>query len=147
MQLFTFIRADLGSFRPEEDSTASLSVNATGQNPTHPKSLLLINPLFSVYELNSVNIAAQDSIPVPGSLDLDTWIVPPPREYTISDVAVDDDNQGGERPTIKKKLKSKGKGKGKEKSSKAATHGSQADPIPSVGPSETEDRIEREKAS
>ncbi|KAI0005534.1 adaptin N terminal region-domain-containing protein [Russula compacta] len=105
VQLFTFICADLASFRPEEDSTASLPDNATSQTPTHPKSLLLINPLFSVYELNSVNIAAQDSIPVPESLDLDTWIVPPPREFTISDVAVDDDNQGGERPTIKKSLR------------------------------------------
>lgn len=150
MQLFNFIRADLASasFRPEDDSTAGPPANETSQNPTYPKSLLLINPLFSAYELNSVNTAAQDCIPVPESLDLDVWIVPPPREYTVPEAAPDDDTQEGERPLTKKKLKGKGKRKGKEKMSQAETLGSQTDPIPSAGPSETEeDKAEREKAS
>ncbi len=148
MQFFTFIRADLASFRLEDDSTAGPPADKISQSPIYPKSLLLINPLFSTYELNSVNIAAQDSIPVPESLDLDAWIVPPPREYTVPDTAPADDTQGGEHPSVKKKLKSKGKRKGKEKASQPATHGSQTEPIPSPGPSEKEDdRVEREKAS
>ena len=108
---------------------------------------MLINPLFSAYELNSVNTAAQSSIPVPESLDLDVWIVPPPREFTVPEVAPADETEG-ERPSIKKKLKSKGKRKGKEKVSQAAIVGSQSDPVPTSVPSETEeDRAEREKAS
>lgn len=147
MQLFAFIRADLASFRPEDDSTGPL-VNETSQNPAYPKSLLLINPLFSTYELNSVNTAAQDSIPVPESLDLDAWIVPPPREYTVPDAVSTDYAPEGERPSTKKKLKGKGKHKGKQNMSQAATHSSQAEPIPSLGLSETEeDKAEREKAS
>jgi len=150
VQLFTFIRADLVSFRPEEGSIASLPVEGASQNPAHPKSLLLINPLFAVYELNSVNIFAQDSIPVPESLDLDAWIVPPPREFTLPDATAVDDPQGDELPSTKKKVKGKGKskGKGKEKPPKTAAVGSQSDliPSPSPGPSETEeDKIEREK--
>jgi AP-3 complex subunit delta-1 len=148
VQLLTFIRADLASFRPEDDSTTGPPVDETSQNPAYPKSLLLINPLFSAYELNSVNTAAQDSIPVPESLDLDAWIVPPPREYTMPEAVPADYTPEGERPSVKKKLKGKGKHKGKEKMSQAATYGSQTEPIPSPGLSETEeDKAELEKAS
>jgi AP-3 complex subunit delta len=148
VQLLTFIRADLASFRPEDDSTTGPPVDETSQNPAYPKSLLLINPLFSAYELNSVNTAAQDSIPVPESLDLDAWIVPPPREYTMPEAVPADYTPEGERPSVKKKLKGKGKHKGKEKMSQAATYGSQTEPNPSPGLSETEeDKAELEKAS
>jgi AP-3 complex subunit delta len=148
VQLLTFIRADLASFRPDDDSTTGPPVDETSQNPTYPKSLLLINPLFSTYELNSVNTAAQDCIPVPESLDLDAWIVPPPREYTLPDAVPADYTPEGERPSVKKKLKGKGKHKGKEKMSQAAAHSSQTEPIPSSGLSETEeDKAELEKAS
>ena len=128
--------------------TAIPPVDEANRNPVYPKSLLLVNPLFSVYELNTVNDAAQDCVPVPESLDLDAWIVPPPREFTQPDAAATDDTQTGEGRASKKKLKSKGKGKGKERGSKAETHGPQTDLIPSLGPSETEEeRAEREKAS
>jgi len=148
VQLFTFIRADLASFHPEDNSTTDPPVNESSQSPTYPKSLLLINPLFSTYELNSVNTAAQDCIPVPESLDLDAWIVPPPREYTMPDAVPANYTQDGERPSVKRKLKGKGKHKGKEKISQAATHSSQSEPIPPPGLSETEeDKAEREKAS
>jgi AP-3 complex subunit delta-1 len=133
VQLFNFIRSDLASHRPPgPDLTASLPVDEPNQNPAYPKSLLLINPLFSVYELNSVNVAAQESIPVPESLDLDAWIVPPPREFTLSDATATDDTQTGEHHATKKKLKSKGKGKGKDRGSKTEAQG---DLIPSLGPS------------
>jgi AP-3 complex subunit delta-1 len=148
VQLFNFVRADLASHRLEGASTIGVPSNETNESPAYPRSLLLINPLFSAYELNSVNIAAQDSIPVPESLELDAWIVPPPREFT-QDAVTEDDTQGGERRSAKKKVKSsKGKGKEKEKGPKATTYDPQTDLIPSLGPSETEeDRAEREKVS
>jgi AP-3 complex subunit delta len=146
LQLFTFIRADLASFRLE-DPIAGLPVDDANRHPAYPKSMLLINPLFSNYQLNSVNIAAQDSIPVPEFLDLDAWIVPPPKEFSTADAATANDTQQGERPWTKKKVK----GKGKEKDSKVLTKkppGTQPDHSPSPGPSETEEeKIEREKAS
>jgi len=149
VQLFNFVRADLASHRLEGVSTVGVPSDETNESPAYPRSLLLINPLSSAYELNSVNIAAQDSIPVPESLDLDAWIVPPPREFTVPDAGTEDDTQGGERRSAKKKVKSsKGKGKSKEKGPKATTHDPQTDLIPSLGPSETEeDRAEREKVS
>jgi AP-3 complex subunit delta len=150
VQLFTFIRADLALFR-SEDPTAGLPVNDANWHPAYPKSLLLINPLFSNYQLNSVNITAQDSIPVPEFLDLDVWIVPPPKEFSTADAATVNDTQQGERPLTKKKVKGKGKEKRKEKDSKVLSIeplDTQPDHTPSPGPSETEEeKIEREKAS
>jgi len=49
-----------------------------------PKSLYLIQPLFSAYELNPVASEAQANVPVPDGLDLDAWIVPPPREPVVA---------------------------------------------------------------
>jgi AP-3 complex subunit delta-1 len=45
--------------------------------PRFPKSLYLIRPLFSAYELNPVALTAQANVPVPEGLDLDAYIVPP----------------------------------------------------------------------
>jgi AP-3 complex subunit delta-1 len=147
VKLFTFIQADLVSFHPG-DPAVGTPIDNTNQHPAYPKSLLLINPLFSAYELNSVNSAAQDSISVPEGLDLDVWIVPPPQELLLPAAAVTDDLQEGEHPPTKKKVKGKGKGKGR--SSKVATissHDPQTDPINPPDPSETEERIENERVS
>ncbi|KAI0307634.1 adaptin N terminal region-domain-containing protein [Multifurca ochricompacta] len=147
LQLFTFVRADLASFHPEDLATR-LPADGSSQAPAYPKSLLLISPLFSTYELNSVNIAAQDSISAPESLDLDTWIVPPPKHFSMDTVAVTDGNEKGERHLTKRKIKNKGKGKGKERSTNVVTvklRDSQTDPMTSEEP-ETE-RIEREKVA
>jgi len=70
------------------------------EEPRFPKSLYLIQPLFSSYELNPVALHAQESVAVPEGLDLDEWFVPPPRETVLDDL--------GEKE--KKKTK-KGKGK------------------------------------
>ena len=145
MKLFTFIQADLVSFHPE-DPAVGTPVNNTNQHPDYPKSLLLINPLFSAYELNSVNSAAQDSITVPEGLDFDVWIVPPPRELLTPAAAVIDDSLEGEHHPTRKKVKGKGKGK----SSKVATmipRDPQTDPINAPETTETEERIENERVS
>lgn len=143
VKLFAFIQADLVSFHAEDPAVDTL-VDNTNQHPDYPKSLLLINPLFSAYELNSVNSAAQDSITVPEGIDLDVWIVPPPQELLIPAAAITDDLQEGEHHPTKKKVKGKGKGR----SSKVATitpHDPQTDPLNAPDPSETEERIENER--
>ncbi|TRM61606.1 adaptin N terminal region-domain-containing protein [Schizophyllum amplum] len=112
LQLFQFIRADLSSFQPKSESAfafaadeSAASFGASAPAPHFPKSLYLIRPLFTEYELNPVAPEAQEMVPVPEGLDLDAWIVPPPPEPKE------------EAPTKKVKKASK---KGKEK---AVTNG------------------------
>lgn len=84
LQLFYFIRADLNAHRPKPDSPfgdQSSSFDPIAE-PRFPKSLYLIRPLFSSYNLNPVALAAQASVPIPDGLDLDAWIVPPPPDPT-----------------------------------------------------------------
>lgn len=104
MQLFRFIQADLDAHRPKPlttpGSSSSFDSDPTA-DPRFPKSLYLIQPLFSAYELNPVALAAQASVPVPEGLDLDAWIVAPPRESAPEEPA-------------NRKVKKVKKGKGKE---------------------------------
>lgn len=115
MQLFVLIEADLGSFKPlsqapeylyEDDASnvfARDSVNSTG-DLRFPRSLLLVRPLHTAYELRPVGPEVQRQIKPPPGLDLDSWIVPPPKKAVLAR-AIDE-----EGVTIKKKKK-----KGKEK--------------------------------
>lgn len=132
MQLFKFIQADLLSFRQKPSSGLSAGPSSAFDpipttEPLYPKSLYLIHPLFSAYELNPVAPQAQASVPVPEGLDLDAWIVPPlppPREL---------------EPTfdlIKKKVSSKKGKKGKEKEvngKKGNSKGKSKAPVGSYG--------------
>jgi AP-3 complex subunit delta-1 len=86
-QLFSFVRADLQSYQPRErpvqrDGFGTPFDDAgTPSGELHfPKSLFLLQPLFTAYELNPVATAAQMSVPVPEGLDIESWIVAPPRE-------------------------------------------------------------------
>lgn len=47
-----------------------------GDEPDYPKSLFLLQPLFSAHELNAVGSSAQAAVPIPEGLDLDRDIVP-----------------------------------------------------------------------
>ncbi|KAI0059437.1 Adaptor protein complex AP-3 delta subunit, partial [Artomyces pyxidatus] len=145
LQLFSFIHADLASFHPRPDSIVELpdSFESTNSQPAYPKSLLLISPLFSTYDLNPVNPAAQANVPIPDGLDLESWIVQPPKDAAPepSSATLGDD----ERPL--KKVKGKGKAKAKSKGTvqKNGT-GPQVVLTPSETPAETaEERIQREK--
>lgn len=108
MQLFNFIRADLNAHRPKPQGF-SLPVPSTSFDPIastelrFPKSLYLIQPLFGSYELNPVALSAQASVSVPEGLNLDAWIVTPPREVVPA---------AEELP--EKKIKKGKKGKAKE---------------------------------
>ena len=79
------------------------SANSTGE-PRFPKSLLLVRPLHTAYELRPVGPEVQRQIKPPPGLDLDAWIVPPPKK-AIPARAVDE----GEVAIRKKKKKGKEK--------------------------------------
>lgn len=112
--MFTFIQADLSSFRPKPrpeyangfaDASISGFDPVAPSEPIYPKSLYLLQPLFSSYELNPVAPEAQASVAIPEGLDLDAWIVPqakPAVDEPAAEVGV-------------KKKKKGGKGKGKER--------------------------------
>lgn len=72
-------------------------------DPTFPKSLYLIGPLFSSYELNTIASGAQASVPLPEGLDLDAWVMAP-REPSPQP-------QHGIGEVPKKRKAKKGKGK------------------------------------
>ncbi|KAG7099933.1 hypothetical protein E1B28_001726 [Marasmius oreades] len=101
VQLFSFIQADLNNHRPRHDALAGTTLDPM-EEPSFPKSLFLIQPLFSSYELNPVAQTAQASVPVPEGLDLDAWFVSP-------SVVVETKFEKDESKTKKSK-----KGKGKE---------------------------------
>ncbi|KAF5385386.1 hypothetical protein D9615_001077 [Tricholomella constricta] len=104
LQLFRFIQADLDAHRPKPPTTPGFSTpseSGLSPEPRFPKSMYLIHPLSATYELNPVALSAQASVQVPDGLDLDAWIVPPPREVVP------------EKPPERKVKKLK-KGKGKE---------------------------------
>ena len=115
LQLFTFMRADLNSFRPRANSSlgyddvGSTPFQDVSQEPSFPKSLFLIRPLSNTYELNTVAPNAQEMVPVPEGLDLEAWIVPPPRDEPSGAFAEADVDEI--EPVVKKKVK---KGKRKE---------------------------------
>lgn len=69
-QLLQFMKADLAAYGQGRASTAS------SEGPNFPKSLQLIHPLSSTFELNVVAPEAQDKVRFPEGLDLDTDIVP-----------------------------------------------------------------------
>lgn len=120
-QLFSFIQADINSYRPKADmmpptDTLTLDDLDPMDDLRFPKSLYLIHPLISTYELNPVAAGAQASVPVPEGLDLDTWIVPPPPEPDSETRANEKGNGGG----LEKKKKSK---KGKDKAVEPSANG------------------------
>ncbi|KAF8588353.1 Adaptor protein complex AP-3 delta subunit [Ramaria rubella] len=115
LQLFVFVRADLTGFKPKPKPVASSSdfdvgftngftdASSSSMEPHFPKSLYLIHPLNTSYELNPVAREAQASVPIPDGLDLDSWIVAPLKEESTESL----------NGAVKRK---KGKGKSKEKS-------------------------------
>jgi AP-3 complex subunit delta-1 len=112
LELFNFVSADLNSYQPvvpshqSPDSSSGFDDSFLSNEPAFPKSLYLIEPLFSSYELNPVARGAQTSIPAPEDLDLDAWIVPLPQEAP-SLTAIEE----AEIPEKRPKKGKKGKGK------------------------------------
>lgn len=161
VNLFTFVRADLAAYRPKTDAGLDMSMSmgagfgggfdeggfgdAPSQDPGFPKSLYLIRPLFSAYELNAVAVEAQSFVEIPEDLNLDAWIVPPPQEFT--DHFEPDDVLEPKKKKKSKKGKEKEHGTGKSKGkSKSHTQPDGGDVAGTSHPTETvEERAERER--
>ncbi|EUC53734.1 adaptin amino-terminal region protein, partial [Rhizoctonia solani AG-3 Rhs1AP] len=126
LQLFRFIQADVMGYEarraatankrkeePESGDAQAESEDAQPETetvpetessePNYPKSMYLLQPLRISFELNYVAPHAQSSVPVPDGLNLDAWIVPPPKAMDFHEE---------EQP---KRVKKKSKGKEKEK--------------------------------
>ncbi|KAI0964144.1 hypothetical protein AcW1_001032 [Taiwanofungus camphoratus] len=151
LELFTFIRADLNSYRPitEDglsygDSNTSSSTPSLSTQPNFPKSLFLIRPLSATYELNAVASTAQASVSIPEGLDLDAWIVQPPKAVTNG---VEQVEEGlGERKKNSKKGKEKATARSKAKGKKLDREGHGNEIVPAQEIIETEEeRAERER--
>lgn len=152
LNLFAFVNADLQVFRPGaangvEYGEGSMSAFGTESQaePRFPKSLYLVRPLFSAYDLNPVAASAQASVPIPEGLNLDAWIVPPPQE-DVGDGALGVD---GEPAVVKVKKSKKGKGKavngGKTKKPKAPYDAEGVDTLAAAPVETEEERAEREQ--
>ncbi|KAJ4476579.1 adaptin N terminal region-domain-containing protein [Lentinula aciculospora] len=158
LQLFKFILADLSAYRPRpienpfDESSSSFANSDSISDPRFPKSLVLIQPLFSSYELNPVALNAQESVPIPEGLDLDAWIVPPPPEPSA---LVENGEKKGKKKTKKEKGKdgvsgSGHKGKKKPQEENGNGHGYNENPLVILAPQEPEveteeQRVERER--
>ena len=90
LQLFNFISADINSYLPNMRVAASSSFSGSSSHLDEPpsdelrfpKSLYLIQPLVTPYELNPVATTAQANVVPPEGLNLDAWFVEPPSEVT-----------------------------------------------------------------
>jgi len=114
--------------------------------PSFPKSLYLIRPLVSTYELGPVAPAAQASVPVPEGLDLDAWIVSAMQEPLVDDEShqvekrVKKSKKGKEKETLNQTKAKGGKKKRKEDSTMEAL-------LPQDPEETAEERAERERVS
>ncbi|KAG8716733.1 AP-3 complex subunit delta [Ceratobasidium sp. 395] len=105
LQLFRFIQADVKGFETKRTTAVEGSEGTASEQPSnepsYPKSMYLLQPLRTAFELNYVAPHAQNAVPVPEGLNLDYWIVPPPKL------------KHEEEEVVKKPKKSKTKGKEK----------------------------------
>ncbi|KAJ3555164.1 hypothetical protein NM688_g2725 [Phlebia brevispora] len=148
LQLLTFVRADLNVFRPKvevgfeyDEPEASGFGEEASAEPRFPKSLCLVRPLFDAYELNPVAAVAQESVPVPEGLDLNAWVVPPPKEDVTP--LQEAEPTGETKPKKLKKGKGKdtgAKGKGKKRKDTEDTGDTLIESVETA-----EDKAERER--
>lgn len=82
--------------------------------------------------------AAQGNIPVPEGLDLDKWIVPPPRDIVPAPVT---EEERGRRPKKKKGKQKEVNGKGKERVADRPLQEDALNPAPET----EEEKAERER--
>ncbi|KAG9083251.1 AP-3 complex subunit delta [Ceratobasidium sp. 370] len=133
LQLFRFIQADVRGFEVKQTTVVESSEGTAAEppsgEPSYPKSMYLLQPLRVSFELNYVAPHAQSAVPVPEGLDLDRWIVPPPKVKHQED-------------DVSKKPK-KSKAKGKEKGATGKKGKKKAEPEVEEAP---EEKAAREKA-
>lgn len=96
---------------------------------------------MSVYPLNPVASTAQANIPIPEGLDLDKWIVPPPK--SILPTTVSQEEERGRRPKKKKGKQKEANGKVKQKTTNKLLQEDALTPAPET----EEEKAERERVS
>ena len=143
--LFAFINADLSQFKPRPTESYALASDSDvfesgTTEPEFPKSLYLIHPLVSAYPLNPVASTAQANVPIPEGLDLDGWIVPPPKDVAPIPAAAE---ERGRRPKKKKGKHKEANGKVKGKDANKLLQEDVLTPAPET----EEERTERERVS
>lgn len=148
------MNADLQAFRPRpengldygEGSSSGFGAETQAhEEPRFPKSLYLVRPLFSAYDLNPVALGAQASVPIPEGLDLDAWIVPPPRENVEEEALEADEDAANVK--VKKIKKGKGKAVNGGKSKKKKRYDLIEDELTPAPPETEEESMEHEKVS
>ena len=144
--LFAFINADLSQFKPRPTESFAFASGSDGfdpgtTEPEFPKSLYLILPLVSAHPLNPVASAAQANVPIPEGLDLDKWIVPPPKNVVPTPTA--EEEERGRRSKKKKGKKKEANGKVKEKPTSKLLQEDALTPAPET----EEEKAERERVS
>jgi len=95
----------------------------------------------SAYPLNPVASAAQANIPIPEGLDLDKWIVPPPKNVLPTTTTEEDER--GRRPKKKKGKQKEANGKVKQKPKNELLQEDALTPAPET----EEEKVERERVS
>lgn len=109
--------------------------------PEYPKSLYLIHPLVSAYPLNPVASAAQANVPIPEGLDLDKWIISPPKN--VLPTPATEEEERGRRPKKKKGKKKEANGRVREQATNELL---QEDALTPAAETE-EEKAERERVS
>lgn len=143
-QLYGFVNADLqGHFPPPVASSSSTPVpddiqggfedsnHKSNSNPPYPKSLFLLQPLFTSHELNTLAYKAQEAVRIPEGLNLDVDVVPGGGFADIEDDVLKDESEeeemdlgigGGkgmdELRRVLREQENRGKGKQKGKGKK-----------------------------
>lgn len=84
----------------QDDAESHKNENGDSAQPNYPKSLFLLRPLFTGYEMNSIGYKAQESVKVPDDLDLEAILVDWTPDETLdfefpTDTADDEMGQGG----------------------------------------------------
>ena len=123
LQLFNFVSADINSYQPKglpsTDISSAMEDLSGSSEPSFPKSLYIIGPLFGSHELNTIANGAQASIPAPEGLDLDAWIVPlrdpsPQPQQETEEVAKKKKGRKGKGKAVGSSVDGKKKSKGNE---------------------------------
>lgn len=132
LQLFAFVKADISARQAKVSAAATASTSpkdgpstSATFEPGYPKSLFLIQPLHArplrpipqaqvpVGSSRIVPTLKRLRVPVPEGLDLDAWIVPPPKS-AVRRVDEDDENSPSSSAISVKRKKGKDKADGTE---------------------------------
>jgi len=136
----------VSQFRPRSAESYAFAGGSDGfeagtTEPEFPKSLYLIRPLVSAYPLNPVASTAQANVPIPEGLDLDKWIVPPPKN--VVPTSATEEEERGRRPRKKKGKQKEANGKVKGRHTSKLLQEDALTPAPET----EEEKAERERVS